>query len=140
MKRYKPEVEINKRFLPSNIISKHLKLKSIVAINSAMGTGKTEALKSVIEEHCKDHGLLMLGTRNALLMQSCERLNIYHLRNDEASLFMKDRLSMIANCFDSLPRWDDEDLKNRIIVIDEISSAIPHLQAGATCKKHRVLY
>ncbi|NET44874.1 plasmid replication protein, CyRepA1 family [Okeania sp. SIO2B3] len=138
-RRYKPNIEINERFLPNNIISKYLKPKSIIAVNSAMGTGKTEALKSVLEEHCKDHGLLMLGTRNALLMQSCGRLNIYHLRDDNASLFMNDRLSEIANCFDSLPKWDDENLKDRVIVIDEISSAIPHLLAGATCRRHRSL-
>lgn len=136
-RKYKPDIEINERFLPSDIISKHLKSKSIVAIKSAMGTGKTEALKSVIAEFGGKYGFLMVGTRNALLMQSCERLNFYHLRNDDAALHKKDEYSMMANCFDSLIRWDDDDLKNRIIIIDEISSAIPHLLAGATCKEER---
>lgn len=138
-RKFKASIILDSRYLPGNTISKHVKSRTIVAVKSPMGTGKTEILKSVLKEHCEDKGALMLGTRNSLLMQSCERLGIYHLRNDDAAIHMKDEYSRIANCVDSLVRWDYSDLENRVIIIDEISSFIPHLLAGTTCKEHRKL-
>ncbi len=137
-RKFTPNIRIDERFLPKGIISKNIKGKTIIALKSAMGTGKTERLKDVTELIGGKHGLLMLGCRNSTLIQSCERLNIYHLRNDDAALHMKDGYGLIANCVDSLPRWENEWLENKVIIIDEISSVIPHLLAGATCKRQRL--
>ncbi len=134
-RRYKPDVRVNERYLPSDIISKYVKRQTIITVKSVMGTGKTTAYLEAIKRLCNDRGALLLGARNSLLLQVCAISGFHHLRNDDAAIHMLDERSMIANCVDSLPRWADEHLEGRIIIADEISALILHLLAGATCKK-----
>ncbi|NET14828.1 MAG: hypothetical protein F6K08_19325 [Okeania sp. SIO1H6] len=43
----------------------------------------------------------------------------------------------LAFCPDSITRIDYEDLEGKIVFLDEISSILPHILIGATCKRHR---
>jgi hypothetical protein len=71
---HQPTTVLNQRYLPT------LELPSggILAVDSAMGTGKTEALEALLFEFCQRHPdsiADLIGYRNGLLLQTCDRIN-----------------------------------------------------------------
>ncbi len=96
---------------------------------------ETEAIR--VKQAIANVGAFLWSHRNSLLLQNGRELGFTHLRFDEAYTSAKDPKSWLTFCVDSIARLEYEDLENRIIFIDEISSVIPHLLAGATCRKFR---
>lgn len=136
LRKFTPTETINQQYL-SAILPKSNE-REMIAIKSPMGTGKTEIVKR-IRETLKQYGGLILGSRNSLLIQSAERIGAYHLHQDEAYFLTSDRYSWIANCVDSLHRWEDDHFDDRILILDEWASTIKHLLVGSTIFKRRSL-
>ncbi|MDY6803523.1 MAG: plasmid replication protein, CyRepA1 family [Cyanobacteriota bacterium] len=136
LKKFTPTEKLNQQYL-SAILPKSNE-REIIAIKSTMGTGKTETVKR-IRDTLKQYGGLILGSRNSLLIQSAERIGAYHLHQDEAYILTSDRYSWIANCVDSLHRWENDNFDDRILILDEWASTIKHLLVGSTIFKRRSL-
>lgn len=134
-----PAIEVNQRYLAVT-----LPKSGIVFVKSPMGTGKTELIKRLAEEcSANDSKLLLLGSRNGLLYQTCGRAGIQHFRNLQVagrtdltpiSLRSTDTLAM---CVDSVWQVDPDNWKGASVIVDEIESVIQHLLNGNTCKKRR---
>jgi hypothetical protein len=136
LKKFKPTETVNQRYL-TPILPKNEE-REIIAVKSPMNTGKTEIVR-VIKETLTKHGGIILGSRNSLLIQTGERIGVYHLHQDDAFFLTKYAHSWIANCADSLHRWDDEDFDDRILILDEWSSTIKHILIGNTIRMRRSL-
>jgi hypothetical protein len=78
LKKFKPTETVNQRYL-SPILPKNEE-REIVAVKSPMNTGKTEIVR-VIKETLTKHGGIILGSRNSLLIQTGERIGVYHYRH-----------------------------------------------------------
>ncbi|NES64015.1 MAG: DUF3854 domain-containing protein [Okeania sp. SIO2D1] len=100
-------------------------------------TQDIEAETTRLNEAVASVGSFLWSHRNSLLLQNGRELGYLHLRFDEAYSKTYNPKSQLAFCVDSLAKIDYECLSNRIIFIDEISSVIPHLISGSTCRKFR---
>ena len=133
-----------RQFTPTHVVSqkffkfpKDLKLEgSIVAVKSALGTGKTSALLQLISSF--GMGVRLIGFRNNLLFQTNNRakaeagLNFYHLQSDDAFLFLKDKDSHVTYCLDSIAHSKPHSYEDTIIVLDETVSVLLHGISGGT--------
>ncbi len=134
-----PAITVNQRYLDVE-----LSCTGISLVKSPMGTGKTEAIKKLRTE-CKvnDKRLLLLGSRNGLLYQTCGRAGIDHLRSLQAVGFSPLTSTMLRNaealamCVDSLWRLNPDEWQGATVVIDEAESVVDHLLMGNTCAKRR---
>lgn len=134
-----PALAVNQRYLDIKFLD-----SGIQFVKSPMGTGKTEAIKRLTED-CRSLGtkLLLLGNRNGLLFQTCQRTGISHLHDLQvtgeftltANLIRGS--STIAMCIDSIWRIRSQDLQKATVVIDEAESVIEHLLTGNTCSERR---
>ncbi|MGL5941888.1 MAG: plasmid replication protein, CyRepA1 family [Waterburya sp.] len=109
---------------------------TILAVKSDMGTGKTTEQVRWLKEFEKKHGIIALGYRNTLLHQYCAQTDSYHIHEQEAKMMIADERSKIALCVDSLVKFEPEDFNNRVIVIDEATSVIPHLLTSSTIPEY----
>jgi hypothetical protein len=95
---------------------------ALIAIKSALGTGKTEILKE-LAAWAKERGykLIFVGYRNNLLRQTCQRVpELYHVGDeDKIMLLGNDHLAL---CHHSAGKLDPADMKNTILVLDECVS------------------
>ena len=131
---YTPTRTINQRYI--SIDGARLTDADIHSIKSDMGTGKTEALKRFLADI--DKGAIALGSRNSLLLQSCERWgNFYHLHADNAKALIPDKNSRIACCIDSILNFKDEDFDGKVLILDEVTSVVKHSLRSATLKGRR---
>jgi hypothetical protein len=139
---------INRRFTPNREIDPEPylstqqiplpKINTITAIKSGLGTGKTTLIGEYIPQWVNQGlGAILLGYRNGLLYQTCEKWGFYHLHADQAFRFRSDRESLLACCLDSLKHFKPEDFKGRVLIIDEILSVIIHLIKSDTLKTKR---
>lgn len=110
----------------------------IVCIESPLGTGKTELLKS-IKDAAIYHKLYLAGYRNSLSKQTLERLGgssggAYHIHyNDKKDIKNGEILGFCIDSINKLTRNND----HFILVIDEVSSVINHLMTSNTLKDIR---
>lgn len=111
--------------------------KTIFALKSDMGTGKTTALVDWIREINKTQGIISIGYRNGLLYQFCQRTNFDHIHEEQALTMLAYDKATIALCADSLLKFQPEDFNNKVIVLDEATSIIRHLLLSSTLKKNR---
>ena len=134
---FTPTTTINDRYLPDIP-------DGDIAIRSGMGTGKTEAVKRLINNW--EGGAILLGSRNTLLLQTIERLNqdlhsanqFSHIHDDKNRYSLQDTWGRSALCFDSLDKvenlsWFD----GKLLILDESVSSIKHLLIGSTLKNRR---
>ncbi|NJL92076.1 MAG: DUF3854 domain-containing protein [Coleofasciculaceae cyanobacterium SM2_1_6] len=134
-------ITINTRYL--NITDIPLGAESgVFAIRSGLGTGKSTVLLKMIDyiiSHCGDLGIIALGSRNNLLLQQCEALNLYHLREHSAFGLMRDPSSRIALCFDSLHHYKNhlDCFDGKILIMDEFVSVLKHALTSSTCSGRR---
>lgn len=113
----------------------------VIGIKSSMGTGKTEIIIKFLETW--DKGVILLGSRNALLLQTCKRIidaelkfNIYHLYQDDASDRTSDMDSWIAHCVDSLHKYEHpSQFDGKLLILDEATSFMVHLLLSPTVGK-----
>jgi hypothetical protein len=95
---------------------------SLIAIKSALGTGKTEFLKA-LAAWAKERGcrLIFVGYRNNLLRQTCDRiLELYHVGDEDK--IMLDSGEHLALCHHSAGKLDPIAMGNVILVFDETVS------------------
>ena len=110
----------------------------IIAVNSGLGTGKTNFLIYQIKESRKrGKGSVIIGYRNNLLLQTGERalkqkVPIYHIHQDEeARLLVPDESSNHMMCLDSIHHIDGY-FKGKDIYLDETVSVLLHAVNGGT--------
>ncbi|MBE7384448.1 MAG: hypothetical protein F6J95_023915 [Leptolyngbya sp. SIO1E4] len=108
----------------------------IHALKSSMGTGKTQAIAQLMKE--TDLGVVAIGSRNSLLLQSCDRWGgFYHLHSDTAFGLTADPHSRIACCVDSLIHFGDNHFEGKIVILDEVLSIVKHALLSSTLKDKR---
>ncbi|MEM1169241.1 MAG: plasmid replication protein, CyRepA1 family [Cyanobacteria bacterium P01_H01_bin.35] len=111
-------------------------VRTLLALKSPMGTGKTEALKKVLE--LLKHGIFLLGYRNSLLKQTGERIKaIYHITEIVNSLQLSATMESVSLCMDSLLRVQVTDVIGKVVVVDEAPLVLEHLLDSETCKGRR---
>jgi hypothetical protein len=112
-----------------------------VAVRAPMGSGKTEALKQIVR-YWRGQGKvgLLLGSRNSCLAQTCQRLQFPHLlfEGNVGSLLELEPGDFWGHCIDSLVRWREASQMPEIVILDELSSLLPHGLLGSTCWQNRV--
>jgi hypothetical protein len=148
LKTLTPDLVVNEKYI-SNMAPPSLD-GLILLIKSALGTGKTELIKRVIETHYRDTTLdndldyrsshfnlcggALLGSRNGLLLQTCEKTKeiIVHLNSNKRRINFDYDGEWIAACVDSILKVPTEWWEGKIIVIDEIQSVLLHLLFSRT--------
>jgi hypothetical protein len=92
---------------------------SLIAIKSALGTGKTEFLKA-LAVWAKEQGfeLVFIGYRNNLLRQTCERIpDLIHVGDEDKIMLDSDYHK--ALCHHSAGLLDPARMENVILILDE---------------------
>lgn len=151
-RRFTPDIILNEQFLSGRAlmqaIADHLPKISraglIVGIKGGLGsnkTGSTGELLNMLPRALQGMGVIQISDLNRLLLQSVERYNeikdgrtFYHLHEDEAYELVAGEEN-IAACFQSLMRWLDQHLDDKIIVWDESLSGIKSFLDGDTLKR-----
>ena len=101
-----------------------------------MGTGKTHELTRILNE--LGTGAIAIGSRNSLLLQSCERWGgFYHLHQDSAHGLTADPYSRIACCLDSLIHFQPQHFDGKVVILDEVLSIVKHGLTSSTLKGKR---
>lgn len=131
---------LNKPFLTKDDLTTTAKL---LAVKSAKGTGKTEAIAAYCQDYIKQGiPVLLLSHRVQLVRELSERFgidNAYDFRVSETK-----GLLGLALCVDSLHsesqvRFDPDQWDEFVLVMDEVEQVIPHLliSTGTDVAKHR---
>ncbi len=110
--------------------------KTVLAVKSSLGSGKTTWLGKVISE-LQTEGWLALGHRNSLLLQSCERWGFIHLQSEQAFDLINLPNAQLALCVDSLHHFSPEAFAGKNIIIDEAIAVVTHLLIGETLQQKR---
>ena len=130
--------ELNQRYL-SGI--KAPKQGEILAISSACNTGKTTQLKGFVTDWRSQHPnglILMIGGRNALLMQTGQKTGIPHIQEldrwyPNGLRFALKQERAIALCLDSLHRINLDWLpEHTLILLDEGEATLQQALEGGT--------
>jgi len=130
--------ELNQRYL-SGIEAP--KKGEILAISSACNTGKTTQLKGFVTDWRSQHPdglILMIGGRNALLMQTGQKTEIPHIQDldrwyPNGLRFALQQERAIALCLDSLHRINLDWLpEHTLILLDEGEATLQQALEGGT--------
>lgn len=136
LKTYTPTHTFEQQFVSSISINSQLLGTDIHALKSDMGTGKTHALAELLKQF--QGGAIAIGSRNSLLLQSCERWgDFYHLHQDNAFSLVADPNARIACCVDSLQHFQDCDFDGKVLILDEASSIVKHALLSGTLAGRR---
>ncbi len=95
---------------------------TLIAIKSALGTGKTEILKA-LGAWARERGLelVFIGYRNNLLRQTADRIPDLYLVIDEDKIILESDYHK-ALCHHSAASLDPAQMTNKIIILDECVS------------------
>jgi hypothetical protein len=124
-----PALSVNQRYLGEIPFPK----TGIIGVKSAKGTGKTTALKSVVQQaKAKNQPVLLITHRIQLGKFLCDKIGInwglnksYNSRN-------------LGLCADSIWKLNPQDWQGGIIILDEVEQSLWHLLHSSTCKDKRV--
>ena len=133
LRKFSPDIQVEERYI--NSIPKP-ETDTITFIKSGLGTGKTTFLKKWLKNDLTNYGAFALGCRNTLLHHFCESTGFYHIHEDDFSNMRFDPQGQFALCVDSLLKFQPEDFDNKILILDEVKSIIPHLLTSSTIPKH----
>lgn len=131
-RKFTPDTCINE----SDLIKADIDIngKELVALKSAMGTGKTLWFLDMIRN--SGLGSRIIGYRNNLLKQTISRgaeagLCIYHINDDmKDNVLWRDKDSHLAACVNSIHKGIS--FSQTIVVIDEAESVLKHILDGGT--------
>jgi hypothetical protein len=103
----------------------------LLAIKSPMGTGKTVNLANLCI--ATDLGMLMLGTKNSLMLNAAEKLpGFTHLQSDQSFAFLRDPQGRHSLCIESLHHIKPSDCAGKLILLDEGPQIRKHLLFSKT--------
>jgi hypothetical protein len=134
------KVATNSRYLPPIVY-----MPGLTLVKSPKGTGKTEALKALVEQvrnsqyfptvaradRCKS--ILLIGHRRALIQEACWKLGLdYYLDNGDSN-----SSDFYGVCLDSLPRMQTSGRlrKYDLVLIDESEQVLRHLSSDTIAKR-----
>lgn len=115
-----------------------------VAIKAGMGLGKTEALARLLAVW--DWGVILLGARNSLLLQTTERINalapdarhrVTHIHDGVDSADLLAGEGRVSLCFDSLLRLSETFFCDKLVALDEAFACMLHVLIGSTVEGRR---
>jgi hypothetical protein len=109
---------------------------TITAIKSGLATGKTQWLKDIIASN-PNGKIIVIGSRNGLLLQTAEKCGFYHLDAHNGYLMFKDSNARLCLCFDSLLKLPPDIFEGATIILDEAESVVRHLLMSSTLKHNR---
>lgn len=137
---YIAEVEVIGKYLKEWILPR-LNPGDMLALCSAVGTGKTELMKAIIQAHKElypDAWIVIIGYRNSLLYQTAKRLGLKHIQVLEREYpgnmgyAMREEKAVLL-CMDSLNKIDwDQMPANSLILHDEADAVAAHGLGGGT--------
>jgi hypothetical protein len=135
-----PATIINFRYLGNLNIPNDAK---IIGLKSAKGTGKTESLiKEVERAHANGQRVLLLTHRVQLGLALCQRFGIPYvseLKDSEEGNYLGYGLCIDSLRLESQARFNPNDWRNAILIIDECEQVLWHLfNANTEVAKHRV--
>ena len=128
---------------------------SSLVVKSGLGTGKTHRLATTImpalemefgirnalaKAEKSGEGVILLGSRNSLLIQICEKLGILHYQSnkDLAIIELRKPNGKIAICTNSLEIFENPEwFMNKLLICDEFMPTISHLLLSKTHKRNR---
>jgi hypothetical protein len=103
----------------------------LLAIRSPMGTGKTTNLINLCT--ATDLGMVMLGTKNSLMLNAAEKLpGFTHLQSDQSFAFLRDPQGRHSLCLESLHHVKPSDCQGKIMLLDEAPQLRKHLLFSRT--------
>lgn len=138
-------ITINRQYLPSYkdnyfYIDKEMKdiLKNkCILIKANMGAGKT----TLINEYMKDNKTKFLSIVSRISL-SIAQYNTFSKNSNKYSLYTDKKTNynnLITTC-DSLPNFTLEELKNRIVYLDEISSMLHYITTADHIKTPKEIF
>ncbi|AFZ22255.1 plasmid replication protein, CyRepA1 family [Allocoleopsis franciscana] len=136
---YTPNIRVNRRYLGAIQIPTGAKL---IALKSAKGTGKTEALAEVVQEAIyRGQRVLVITHRVQLGEALCHRFGI-----DYVTEFRTSETKGVFGyglCIDSLhpnsqAKFNPSDWQDALVIIDECEQVLWHLLNSSTCASDRV--
>jgi hypothetical protein len=131
-RQYTPDRTINSRYFHALAPA----VGTIMAIKSGLATGKTQFLKDVIASN-PEGKIIVLGSRNGLLLQTAEKCGFYHLNAHNGYQMFKNPDARLCLCFDSLLKLPPEIFEGAIIILDEAESVLRHLLMSPTLRHDR---
>jgi len=131
-RQYTPDRIINSRYFHALAPA----VGTIMAIKSGLATGKTQWLKDVIASN-PNGKIIVLGSRNGLLLQTAEKCGFYHLNAHNGYQMFKNPDARLCLCFDSLLKLPPEIFEGAIIILDEAESVLRHLLMSLTLRRDR---
>ncbi len=142
-KKFTSLIKIKKRFVEFGLPPQD----TITFIKSGLGTGKTTQLIQILKQ-LPEYGIVNLGYRNTLLLQfnykangedkpeDSERVNLgfYHLQSEKKlrEFSLEEPTIRVSNCVDSLIHYVKENFDGKIVILDEVVSAVKHLLFSKT--------
>jgi hypothetical protein len=136
-RKFTADIITNSKYFDA--ISKYAKKGSIFFGRSGTGSGKSTDLTKFVtieklRQEFEDVGFIILGYRNPLLLQQCERLGFYHIHDEDSALVRLNPNGGIALCVNSILKLSLEYFDDKIIILDEVLSVIKHLLASKTIR------
>ncbi|HEY9662550.1 MAG TPA: plasmid replication protein, CyRepA1 family, partial [Allocoleopsis sp.] len=149
---YPPALELNQRYLEGFTVPSDAE---VVGIKAPKGTGKTEAIKRIVDRASQERRKVLVLVHRVQLVQSiCDRVglrSIYELLNSREAKD-KEQSSAISVemdcmgyglCIDSLhpnsqAKFNADDWDGAILIIDECEQVFKHLFNSTTCKDDRI--
>jgi len=131
-RQYSPDRTINSQYFHAPAPT----AGTITGIASGLATGKTQWLKDVIASN-PEGKIIVLGSRNGLLLQTAEKCGFYHLNAHNGYQMLKNPDARLCLCFDSLLKLPPEIFEGAIIVLDEAESVLRHLLMSLTLRRER---
>ncbi|MBD2451246.1 DUF3854 domain-containing protein [Nostoc sp. FACHB-152] len=132
LKKYKPDITVNTRYLSQAIHT--LPKSGVVCLASDMGTGKTELLVTLRKEN-PDLSFLNNGHRVSLLKNLSDRLKTAMYSALASGDWAKAKALSIT--VDSLYKMANNLQAYDVLFIDEACQYLAHLLKSKTCKEHR---
>ncbi|MBE9044706.1 DUF3854 domain-containing protein [Pleurocapsales cyanobacterium LEGE 10410] len=130
-KKYPANVTLNTQYL-SDALS--LPTRGLIAIESGMGTGKTELLAKLRREHPRAR-FLNIGHRVNLMKNLSERLSTQMY--SEISQGQLAKALSLSITLDSLYKLQTQYNEYDCVFVDEACQNLAHLLHSNTCKEHR---